>query len=34
MRVEVWGTRGSLPAHGSATTRYGGNTSSVLVVGS
>ena len=34
MRVEIWGTRGSLPAPGSDTTRYGGNTSSVLVVGS
>ncbi|HEX7069147.1 MAG TPA: MBL fold metallo-hydrolase, partial [Candidatus Limnocylindria bacterium] len=34
MKVEVFGTRGSLPAPGSPTIRYGGNTSSVLVVGS
>lgn len=34
MRVEVWGTRGSLGAPGTATLRYGGNTSSVLVFGS
>jgi phosphoribosyl 1,2-cyclic phosphodiesterase len=30
----VWGTRGSLAAPGTETIRYGGNTSSVLVVGS
>ena len=34
MRVEVWGSRGSLGAPGSETLRYGGNTSSVLVSGS
>ncbi len=34
MKVEVWGSRGSLPASGTATVRYGGNTSSVLLVGS
>ena len=34
MKVEVWGTRGSLAAPGTETIRYGGNTSSVLVRGS
>ena len=34
MRVEVWGTRGSLATPGTETLRYGGNTSSLLVVGS
>lgn len=34
MRVEVWGSRGSLGAAGPETLRYGGNTSSVLVIGS
>jgi phosphoribosyl 1,2-cyclic phosphodiesterase len=34
LRVELWGTRGSLPAPGIDTVGYGGNTSSVLVVGS
>jgi phosphoribosyl 1,2-cyclic phosphodiesterase len=33
MRVTVWGTRGSLPAPGPETTRYGGNTSCVEVRG-
>ena len=31
MRVKVWGTRGSIPAPGPATVRYGGNTSCVGV---
>ncbi len=31
MRVKMWGTRGSLPTPGGATTRYGGNTSCVQV---
>jgi phosphoribosyl 1,2-cyclic phosphodiesterase len=34
VRLEVWGTRGSLAAPGTETLRYGGNTSSVLVFGS
>jgi ribonuclease BN (tRNA processing enzyme) len=34
VKVEVWGTRGSLAAPGTETIRYGGNTSSVLVRGS
>ncbi|HSD78322.1 MAG TPA: MBL fold metallo-hydrolase [Solirubrobacteraceae bacterium] len=29
MKLDVWGTRGSLPAPGPETTRYGGNTSCV-----
>ena len=29
MNVEIWGTRGSIPAPGPETTRYGGNTSCV-----
>jgi len=33
MKVTVWGTRGSLPAPGPETTRYGGNTSCVEVRG-
>jgi phosphoribosyl 1,2-cyclic phosphodiesterase len=33
VRVTVWGTRGSLPAPGPETTRYGGNTSCVEVRG-
>ena len=32
MRVHFWGTRGSVPAPGPATTRFGGNTSCVEVV--
>jgi phosphoribosyl 1,2-cyclic phosphodiesterase/CRP-like cAMP-binding protein len=32
MRVRFWGTRGSVPAPGGATTRFGGNTSCVEVV--
>jgi phosphoribosyl 1,2-cyclic phosphodiesterase/CRP-like cAMP-binding protein/CheY-like chemotaxis protein len=32
MRVHFWGTRGSVPAPGSATTRFGGNTSCVEVL--
>lgn len=31
MRVQFWGTRGSIPTPGAATVRYGGNTSCVLV---
>ena len=31
MKVTLWGTRGSLPAPGPETTRYGGNTSCVEV---
>jgi phosphoribosyl 1,2-cyclic phosphodiesterase len=31
MKVKVWGTRGSVPAPGPETTRYGGNTSCVGV---
>jgi ribonuclease BN (tRNA processing enzyme) len=34
VKVEVWGTRGSLAAPGTDTIRYGGNTSSLLVYGS
>jgi phosphoribosyl 1,2-cyclic phosphodiesterase len=34
VKVEVWGSRGSLAAPGTETLRYGGNTSSVLVIGS
>jgi phosphoribosyl 1,2-cyclic phosphodiesterase len=33
MRVEIWGSRGSLASPGSSTIRYGGNTATVLVVG-
>ncbi|MGW8318375.1 MAG: MBL fold metallo-hydrolase [Candidatus Promineifilaceae bacterium] len=33
MRVTLWGTRGSVPAPGPETTRYGGNTSCVEVLG-
>jgi phosphoribosyl 1,2-cyclic phosphodiesterase len=33
MKVTLWGTRGSLPAPGPETTRYGGNTSCVEVRG-
>jgi phosphoribosyl 1,2-cyclic phosphodiesterase len=32
MRLRIWGCRGSLPTPGSATVRYGGNTSCVEVV--
>ena len=32
MKVVLWGTRGSLPAAGHSTARYGGNTSSVQVI--
>ena len=31
MRVKLWGTRGSVPAPGSRTARYGGNTSCAQV---
>ena len=31
MRIRVWGARGSIPAPGPETTRYGGNTSCVQV---
>lgn len=31
LRVRLWGTRGSLPTPGRATTKYGGNTSSVEI---
>lgn len=31
MKIRLWGTRGSLPAPGPETTRYGGNTSCVQV---
>ncbi|HEX8744526.1 MAG TPA: MBL fold metallo-hydrolase [Thermoleophilaceae bacterium] len=31
MKVKLWGTRGSIPAPGPETTRYGGNTSCVQV---
>jgi phosphoribosyl 1,2-cyclic phosphodiesterase len=34
MRVELWGTRGSLPTPRPATVGYGGNTSCVAVTGS
>lgn len=33
MKVEIWGSRGSLPSPGPKTVRYGGNTATVLVVG-
>lgn len=33
MKVTLWGTRGSLPAPGPETLRYGGNTSCVEVLG-
>jgi len=33
MKVTLWGTRGSLPTPGPETTRYGGNTSCVEVLG-
>jgi phosphoribosyl 1,2-cyclic phosphodiesterase len=33
MRVSLYGTRGSIPAPGPETTRYGGNTPTVLVSG-
>lgn len=33
MKVRLWGTRGSLPAPGPDTVRYGGNTSCVQVIG-
>lgn len=33
MRVELWGSRGSLASPGTDTVRYGGNTASVLFVG-
>jgi phosphoribosyl 1,2-cyclic phosphodiesterase len=33
VKVTIWGTRGSLPAPGPETTRYGGNTSCVEVRG-
>lgn len=32
MRVTLYGTRGSLPAPGPATARYGGNTSAVEII--
>src|SRR3712207_1663748 len=32
MRVRFWGTRGSVPVPGAATTRFGGNTSCVEVI--
>src|SRR3989440_8491690 len=31
MRIRIWGARGSIPAPGPETTRYGGNTSCVQV---
>ena len=31
MKLKVWGSRGSVPAPGPQTTRYGGNTSCVEV---
>ena len=31
MKVKLWGTRGSIPAPGPETTRYGGNTSCVQI---
>ena len=31
MRVQFWGVRGSIPAPGPETNRYGGNTSRVSV---
>ena len=33
MRVEIWGSRGSLASPGASTVRYGGNTATLLVVG-
>jgi phosphoribosyl 1,2-cyclic phosphodiesterase len=33
VRVEIWGSRGSLASPGPTTVRYGGNTATVLVVG-
>jgi phosphoribosyl 1,2-cyclic phosphodiesterase len=33
MRVEIWGSRGSLASPGADTIRYGGNTATVLVIG-
>jgi phosphoribosyl 1,2-cyclic phosphodiesterase len=33
VKVRLWGTRGSLPAPGPDTVRYGGNTSCVQVIG-
>ena len=33
MRIEIWGSRGSLASPGPGTVRYGGNTATVLVVG-
>lgn len=32
MKVALWGTRGSLPAAGPSTARYGGNTSCIQVI--
>jgi phosphoribosyl 1,2-cyclic phosphodiesterase len=34
VKVEVWGTRGSVASPGTDTLRYGGNTSTVLAIGS
>ena len=31
LRIKFWGTRGSIPAPGPGTLRYGGNTSCVEV---
>ena len=31
MRLHVWGVRGSIPAPGPETNRYGGNTSCVAI---
>ena len=31
MKVRIWGARGSIPAPGPKTARYGGNTSCVQV---
>jgi phosphoribosyl 1,2-cyclic phosphodiesterase len=31
VKLKVWGARGSIPAHGPETMRYGGNTSCVQV---
>jgi len=33
VKVEIWGSRGSLPSPGPKTVRYGGNTATVLVMG-
>jgi len=33
LRIEIWGSRGSLASPGPGTVRYGGNTATVLVVG-